>query len=465
MKYMLQLTGWLVTASLCLWLMLATPVQAAQFEVADIFVLPADAVVEEDLFVTGREVIIQGTVKGDLFAAASTVLIQGEILGTAYIAAYAAVVQGANGAERGIVHSDLMSATYSLIVDGEVGQDIRSLTGGTGSQNTAFPSPIDRDSTSLKEYLPRIEEGLVLTSRAQVHGDVLATGGIVTVEGMVARDLHAFTDQYAQKNTATIGGDLWIESGQTDLEGNVEGNLNVNAQDIFFGTTLDVGGETHYTTTEQSAEAPASSVFTLLRESPDETQKEWREWLIRTVLVVAGFGLLLGLSRLLSRSRQPQRVGTTGQHLGTALVWGILSLFIVPMAIILIPVLTGLFLGIGNATVVAGLIMAVWSAIWVFSPLVSGRNLGLLLRNPLPGENPSFSDELLGVVLVVLAVRLATLPSVGITGVQGVVNALGWIAFSLSYLVAMGSLVQGWSRGRTQQLATDPGGESSRVTA
>lgn len=465
MKRIFHLAGLLAVASLCLWLIHPVPVLAAEFQGGDVYILPADAVVEEDLFVAGREIIIEGTVKGDLFAAGSSILIQGEVLGTAYLAAYVVALQSDASGARGIVHGDLMSASYNLVLDGTVGQDVRSAAGGTGDPNMAFtPGPAAAESTSFTESLP---QGLYLTPRAQVGGDILAATSKATIEGTVGSDLSIATEQFLQTPSGIIGGDLEIASSHADIQGAVKGDLDVNTESIVFAPNVTIGGETRYTAPQEAATAPAGAIFTSPAESPDNavSQNRWQDWLIRTVLILVGFGLLLVLARWAARFGMPQGADITERRLGTSLVWGVLSLFIVPMAIILVPAVTGLFLGIGNAIVVAGLFAAGWAAIWIFSPLIAGRSVGAWLGSQLPGEKPAFRDELLGVLLVVLVIRLSSLPSVGVSGLQGVINALGWIVLCLSYLLAVGSMVQGLGRGQAGRRPMNPDPESSRVPA
>ncbi len=456
MKQTVTLTVQLALGLLCLWLIWPAAAYAAEFQGADVYVLPAGEVVEEDLFVTGREIVIAGTVQGDLFAAGSTILVQGEVQGSAYLAGYVVALQD------GVVHGDLFSSSYNLILDGEVRSDVRSLTGGTEDESTAFlQDTMASESTRFTESLP---EGLVLTPRARVGGDFLALAGQATMEGTVERDLHIMTAVFIQKDTGSIGRDLQIDATQADVQGTVKGNLDVRAETVVFGSGLDIGGTTTYTALEEAAGAPFGAEFAPLQDSADNTGIQWPQWLLRTVLVLVGFGLLLVLTRwATTRFRSPVWNDRTEQRLGVDLIWGVLSLFVMPIVIILIPAVTGFFLGFGNAAVVASLLTAGWIAIWIFSPLVSGPSLGSWLGNRLPGEQSALRDDLLGVGLVVLAMRLVSLPSLGVDGLQGLISALGWLVFCLSYLLAMGRLVQGL--GRTRRMPMDPEPESSPVPA
>ncbi len=461
MKYMIHMAGWLVVTVGCLWLWSGIPVQAAEFQSADIYTLPADAVVTEDLFVVGNEIIIEGTVEGDLFAAGSTIVIRGDVQGSAYLAAYAVVIQGSADGTRGRVQGDLLGAAYSLILDGTIGEDIRAAVGGMLGPNIPIPYAGDAaNSASMEEFLPRLHEGLVVTSRARIGGEILAATNLTTLEGHVERDVMLATEQYMQADTSHIGGNLRVEGGsQVNVQGSVQGDLDITAQSVTLSPNLTVGGSTRYTAAAAAATPPGNAVFTPLQANPTDDGPSWQDWLLRTVLIVVGFTLLLVLFRVVrSRSAEPPR-----HHLGMVLVWGILSLFLMPIALILLPAVTGLFLGVGQAFVVAGVIGAGWAALWIFSPLLAGRRLGTWLRAGLPGETPTFGAELLGVVLVILLVRLSSLPTLGLDLLQNLLQALGWIVFSLCYLVAAGSLIQGWSAAR--RTLRQPESESNRVPA
>jgi cytoskeletal protein CcmA (bactofilin family) len=93
-------------------LLLATPAQAADFRGGDRVVIGADEVVDDDLFIAGNVVEVNGTVTGDLFATGTEVSINGEVGGSVFLAGQSLQV---NGDVQGSVYS----AGYSLAIGPE----------------------------------------------------------------------------------------------------------------------------------------------------------------------------------------------------------------------------------------------------------------------------------------------------------------------------------------------------------
>ena len=107
-------------------LTLVTPASAFDGRSGDRVVIPAGEVVDDDLYVTaaefvldgtvngdvfvvGRSITINGTVDGDLMAAGQTVVVNGEVTGATRIAG--AVLLAAEGASIG---GDVLATGYSL---------------------------------------------------------------------------------------------------------------------------------------------------------------------------------------------------------------------------------------------------------------------------------------------------------------------------------------------------------------
>lgn len=113
--------------------------------------IPAEASVDEDLYVTARELVIEGTVRGDVVAAASLVTVRGRIEGSLMAAGGTVVVEGKVGRA-------LRTAGGQLRLSGEVGTDALAACGTC-----------------------------TFTAASKVGADVLAAGGELDLAGSSRR--------------------------------------------------------------------------------------------------------------------------------------------------------------------------------------------------------------------------------------------------------------------------------------
>src|SRR5689334_6029260 len=86
-----------VALALLLALLLARPAVAAQLESGEVYHLAAGQVVDDDLYVAAREIVIDGTVNGDLIAAGQTVQVNGSVTGDALLAGAQITIGGSVG--------------------------------------------------------------------------------------------------------------------------------------------------------------------------------------------------------------------------------------------------------------------------------------------------------------------------------------------------------------------------------
>ena len=156
--------AWKVVAGvLALAMMLAlavTPALAAAFKSGNSVVVGADDVVDDDLYVAGNTIVIDGTVKGDLFAAGNSITVNGTVEGDVFAAGQFVTINGTvedvrcaaglvsfGGDSR--VEEDVLAAGFSIEADAgsTIGRDLlvggyqarlggdlgRNLTGGLGA--------------------------------------------------------------------------------------------------------------------------------------------------------------------------------------------------------------------------------------------------------------------------------------------------------------------------------------------
>ncbi len=155
-------------------LTLVAPVMAADFRGDDLIIIAADEVIDDDLFLGGNIVEVNGTVKGDLFATGSEVVINGTVEGSLFIAGQTLEVNGQ-------VDGSVYGGGYSLVV-GPGTVINRNLYFGGFSLATEAGSTIGRGLYS---------GGYQFLLGGDVDRDVSVSGGALELDGNVGGDLTA----------------------------------------------------------------------------------------------------------------------------------------------------------------------------------------------------------------------------------------------------------------------------------
>ncbi|WP_344118835.1 hypothetical protein [Kocuria aegyptia] len=191
---------------------------AAEVRGEENVVVAADEVVDDDLYVTGGSVVVDGTVRGDLLVAAGTVTINGTVEGDLMAAARTVVIEGTVGddarvagqvlllGEQARVADDLVAAGYSVetrpgaeiggdvllgayqallggTIDGEVtaGAAALALAGAIGGNVQADVGSTDATGAAWAPTtgvaVPRVDPGLTLTDAARLDGDLSYRSG------------------------------------------------------------------------------------------------------------------------------------------------------------------------------------------------------------------------------------------------------------------------------------------------
>lgn len=155
--------------------LVVAPVWAAEGRGGGDVVIGSDEVIDDDLYISGNTVTINGTVKGDVIATGSLITI------------------------NGIVDGDVIAAGQAIIINGTVGQHIR-MAG----------------------------QVLVLGENAQVANSITAAGfSLETQPGSIAQQDLLFAG-YQALVTGNIGRDFKAATSALQLNGMVGRNVNVN---------------------------------------------------------------------------------------------------------------------------------------------------------------------------------------------------------------------------------------------
>jgi cytoskeletal protein CcmA (bactofilin family) len=194
-------------------LVAASPVGALETRSGDEVVIGPDEVIEDDLYVTAGEVVVDGTVRGDLIAFGGSIVVDGTVEGDLIGAARSVEIGGTveddvriagqtlllgEGAE---VEDDLIAAAFSLenvpdsavggtlmyagyqaLLQGSVGEDVNAAANGLelgGEVGANVDAEVDGEDGGPPAFLfapqadlPTVDPGLTLTDSAAVGGDL-----------------------------------------------------------------------------------------------------------------------------------------------------------------------------------------------------------------------------------------------------------------------------------------------------
>jgi cytoskeletal protein CcmA (bactofilin family) len=338
-------------------LALAAPARAFDSRSGDSIIIPAGEVVEDDLYLFGNTITIDGTVKGDVVAFGSIITI----------------------GQTGVVEGDLMAAGQSVIVNGQVQDDARiagavllldsgSMIGddllGAGYSLDARP-----DSQISKDVLFGGAQAILA---GYIGGNVRVAANSLEISGQVAGNVDAqlgntenmpsfspfnFMPNMPQVPTAP-GGLTVRDSAQ------IGGDLNyssVQEASIPAGT---VAGNTSHQVPEVPAEKPSIKIERK-REDGFTLVARWFFSNLRGFLALLVVGLLTVwlFPRFINTSVEALRAKPW-----PSLGWGFVSLFaffIVSMVLIAIVVFLCIFLGIITLGELVG--MTLWAGFLALS--------------------------------------------------------------------------------------------------
>lgn len=168
----------------------AAPVLAKVIPSEGSYTLPADEVIDDDLFVGGETVTVNGTVNGDLYVGGGVVDIDGTINGDVLAA-------GGNLTISGVVEDDVRAAGGNLTVSGALIGDNLTIAGGNITVD---------DETTIGGSL--VFGGGSISSKADVGRGVVGGSGNLILDGPVEKDVQVGVGKLTLGPRATVGGDL-----------------------------------------------------------------------------------------------------------------------------------------------------------------------------------------------------------------------------------------------------------------
>lgn len=160
----------------CSLLLPAVQAHALVISADQVVVLP-DELIDDNLYATGNNIAIHGTVGGDVIAAGSSVLIDGHVLGDVLLA-------GGQVTVTGTVDGDIRAAGGEVLLAGPIGGDAVA-AGGTVAVKSHLLKQVMLAGGTVQVDGP-VDHGLsvaggALGLNARIGGDVMARGNALTL--------------------------------------------------------------------------------------------------------------------------------------------------------------------------------------------------------------------------------------------------------------------------------------------
>ena len=339
----------LVFAGLCVAMAMPTPASATEFRKGDRVTIGKDEVVHSDLYVTGGQIRIGGTIEGDLVVAGGDVEVSGHVEGD---------MLSASGQVRmtGQVDGSIRGYAGNITIKGKVGRNVMTFGGDVN---------IDHD--------------------AAIAGSVTTGSGRLSLDGHVGRDLLAF-------------------AGQSNLSGAIDGSVKIRGGELNIDSSADIKGPIHFEGEREpqvSSQAKLASPVQFVKRTrgPNYSNPHYYIW---QVIWMAAF-ILYGLVLYSLMPKFSQEAVKSAEQYGAAAGLGVLVLFGVPIAACIACItVVGLFIGIST--------LFVWWASVYFAQVVVGTVVGQWLMGRTSEFWPFVGRMAVGLVIVRLC---TTIPNVG----------------------------------------------------
>jgi hypothetical protein len=182
----------LIASLLVILLITFTSVFVLAFNVrsGDIVTVISGEVIDGDLYVAGKTIIIDSTINGDLIAAGQTIMV------------------------NGIVNGSIIAAAQTVNINGEVTHAVRVI-----GETLNISGIIGRD-------LLAAVGNFSTTSTAEIGGDLLLGAGSARIDGLIKGDINSGVKSLTIASTASIQGKLNYISGN---EANIQSGAQIRS--------------------------------------------------------------------------------------------------------------------------------------------------------------------------------------------------------------------------------------------
>jgi cytoskeletal protein CcmA (bactofilin family) len=402
---------WLIGLVIVLGVLFSgTALAAAIVGEDELYELAEGQVVDDDLYVAARQVIINGTVNGDLVVAGASILVNGVVTGDLLAAGAVIIVNG-------VIQDDARLFGAQITVNGAIRDDL--LAAGGGGRFAPFMGAFFANVPFMGNQL--LSPGVRVGNVTLVGGDALIAAGEAVVAGNISGDLRAT-------------GERITYSGSTD------GNAYLNAEQLNVDAGARVAGTLTYATAADLTIPPAVSLqvvqepYAAPAAGPGLLQRLFG-WLFRTAMILLGLALLGWLIWRFAPRRLEQSITALNVQPVQAVLYGLLvAVALAPLSVALV-FLAVLFWGwFPGGIVMFAFLFGFFSLLWIFSPAW----IGLWIGRKLVARTASLQGDLaalfVGIVVIALAAQvLALIPFVG--------GFAARVLYLFSFAFAVGSLL------------------------
>ncbi|PID87111.1 MAG: hypothetical protein CSA11_03240 [Chloroflexi bacterium] len=410
---------YLILAAVLLCLMV--PGVLAQEERSDTVVTVAhDEVIDDDLYVSGESVIVDGVITGDLISAATQTTINGTVEG------------------------DVLAMERYLIINGDVGGSVRT----TGMMTTVSAKAHIGKDLFFVGYGLNVAEGSLIEGdvrfyggqgllHGDVGGDVIMSGAGVVIDGDVGGDVKANVG--AEVGSSAFDYTQFLPPDMSDIPMVIGG--------IQIGDEARISGQVSVTAPENANLAPirdrfsdATIVETAVTESP--AQNPWLKALTRLISLLLVGALVAGVKPVFVS----EVTGFLEEKPIPSFGWGILVYFLFPLFLFLLLgafLLLGKFFGLlsldllQNGIFLIGILVLVVLLIGMMlimlflTKIVAGCLIGRFIFRKI---KPELNDKAIWPVLLGLV----------IVGLLISIPFIGWLFNMLLMLSGLGALIVMW---------------------
>jgi cytoskeletal protein CcmA (bactofilin family) len=378
----------LLSAALAVTFIMIAPASAADIRNGETLVIPAGEVINDDLYLFGSGITIDGTVNGDVIAFGDRIAINGPVNGNFNGAAnYIAV--------KGRVSDSVRAAASTMDIAGNIGGDL-----------VAAASRVD------------------IMPAGSVGRDFLIAVGTVNVDGPVGKDIRG------------SAGDLIISSS-------VGGNVDVECRNVKLEPSASISGDLIYKSENKADQAGGAKVGGQIKQvvppppqpAPSgESTGRMVGWAVSAIVIFAVIlliivvvlkyiaALLTGIIFILiARKYIPGLVETLKSRPWPCLGYGALFLFVMPVAIVI-----AFMLVIGIPLGLAGL------ALYILAVYLGHVFMGLFIGKWMLRQRDDTAS--VGQLIGALALGLLVIYIVAIIPLFGCLSDLAAILFGLGAL-------------------------------
>lgn len=210
---------WIILLFFILFGSLSSPIGVQAVETDPDDKIDQGQMIDDDVFLSGERVVVNGIIKGDFYAAANTIVINGVVHGSAFLAAQTIEINGT-------VKGSLYGASQSIYLKEKASIERNLYYAG-------FALQAERGSKVGKDAL---FTGYQAVLEGQIQRDVLASIGALEVRGEIGRDVQVTVGDPEEGQAPSMpfyaapGGPAMIPTGLRIDEGaKIGGNLTYSS--------------------------------------------------------------------------------------------------------------------------------------------------------------------------------------------------------------------------------------------